>query len=163
MLVLLIVSFKFSPNTTEIDAAKEDPGCIINIIGLPLTEQSTILPRPQIQEIITTDDFEKIEDVDTDIDLTVKLGLPPELEKTSNWIVEEDHVPFFAVEVKQEIVGGLESLLKNVHYAEMAKSVQIKGRVRIGCVVNKTGKAEDANVLKGISGELYIFALNALK
>lgn len=167
VLGLLIAAFKFSPDATKTPPVKENPGCIIKIIDIPVTQQNTkplTPPRPQIPEITTTDDFEEIEYDGTDIDFTANLGTPPELEKPSNRIVEEeDRIPFFAVEVKPEIIGGLNSILKNVHYTEIAKRAQLEGRVSIEFIVNKIGNVEDAKVLKGISEELDMIALNAVK
>lgn len=167
VLVMLIAAFKFSPKASESDALTDMPGCIINIIDIPLTEQNTkpkLPPRPQIPEVATAEDIIDIEVDPTDIDLTANFGLPPKLEIPSNKIVEEeDNVPFFAVEVKPEIIGGLESILKNVHYTEIARRAEIEGRVSIEFVVNKMGEIEDAKVLKGISGDLDLIALNAVK
>ena len=166
VLVLLIAAFKFSPNTSEANMLMDKPGCIINVIDIPLTEQNTkpkLPPRPQIPEVATVEDIIDIEVDPTDIDLTANLGLPPDFEKPSNKIVEEDNIPFFAVEVKPEIIGGLETILKNVYYTDMARRAQIEGRVSIGFVVNKNGEVEDAKVLKGISEELDMIALNAVK
>lgn len=167
VLVLLIVAFKFSPKASDTISLKEKPGVIITTIDIPLTDQNTKPkppPKPQIPEVAVVEDIVDIEFDPTDIDLTANLGLPPELEKPTNKIVEEeDNIPFFAVEVKPEIIGGLESILKNVYYTEIARRAQIEGRVSIGFVVNKTGGVEDAKVLKGISEDLDMIALNAVK
>lgn len=166
VLVMLIAAFKFSPKAPELNTITEMPGCIIRVIDIPLTEQNTkpkLPPRPQIPELATAEEIIDIEVDPTEIDLTANLGLPPELENPSNKIVEEDNVPFFAVEVTPEIIGGLESILKNVYYTEIARRAEIEGRVSIGFVVNKVGEIEDAKVLKGISGDLDMIALNAVK
>ncbi len=75
----------------------------------------------------------------------------------------EEHIPFFSVEIKPEIIGGLESILKNVYYTEIAKRAMIEGRVSIEFIVNQNGDVENAKVLKGISEELDLIALNAVK
>jgi protein TonB len=117
-----------------------------------------------LPEVAVVEDIVDIEFDPTEIDLTANLDLPPELDKPSNRIVEEeDQIPFFAVAVKPEIIDGFESILKNVYYTEIARRAQIEGRISIGFVVNKTGEIEDAKVLKGISEDLDMIALNAVK
>ena len=167
VLVLLIAAFKFSPKASETIMLNEKPGVIITTIDIPITDQNTKPkppPKPQIPEVAVLENIVDIEFNPTDIDLNANLDLPPLIEKPSNRIVEEEvDIPFFAVEVKPEIIGGLESLLKNVHYTEIARRAQIEGRVSIGFVVNKLGEVEDAKVLKGISRDLDMIALNAVK
>ncbi len=100
----------------------------------------------------------------TDIDFIDNMPTPIKLEPPSNRIVEEeDQIPFVLVEIKPEIIGGLQSILKNVYYTEIARRACIEGKVSIGFIVNKTGEVEDAKVLKGISEELDLIALNAVK
>jgi protein TonB len=167
VLVLLIAAFKFSPKVSEIVMLKEKPGVIITTIDIPLTNQNTKPkppPKPQIPDVAVVENIIDIEFDPTDIDLNANLDLPPELEKPSNRIIEEEgDIPFYAVEVKPEIIGGLESILKNVYYTEFARRAEIEGRVSIGFVVNKQGEVEDAKVLKGISEDLDMIALNAVK
>lgn len=167
VLVLLIAAFKFSPMASETVMLKEKPGVIITTIDIPLTDQNTKpkpLPKPQIPKVAILEEIVDIEFDPTNLDLNANLGLPPQLEKLTNRIIEEEvDIPFFAVEVKPEIIGGLESILKNVHYTENARRAQIEGRVSIGFIVNKIGEVEDAKVLKGISEDLDMIALNAVK
>lgn len=167
VLVILIGAFKFSPRLSTKPIIKDNDGIIINIIDIPQTNQNTkppIPPKPQLPKVALADNIVDIEFIDTEIEINVNLTAPPELDKPSNRIVEEElDVPFFAVEVKPEIIGGLESLLKNIHYTEIARRAQIEGRVTIGFVVNKSGDVENATVLKGISEELDMIALDAVK
>ncbi|MCU0343076.1 MAG: energy transducer TonB [Ignavibacterium sp.] len=167
VLVLLIAAFKFSPKGSKIVMLKEKPGVMITMIDIPLTNQNTKPkppPKPQIPDVTVVEEIIDIEFDPTDIDLNANLDLPAELEKPSNRIIEEElDIPFYAVEVKPEIIGGLESILKNVYYTEFARRAEIEGRVSIGFVVNKQGEVEDAKVLKGISEDLDLIALNAVK
>lgn len=167
VLVILIGAFKFSPRLSTKPIIKDNDGIIINIIDIPQTNQNTKPPipqKPQLPKVALADNIVDIEFIDTEIEINANLTAPPELDKPSNRIVEEElDVPFFAVEVKPEIIGGLESLLKNIHYTEIARRAQIEGRVTIGFVVNKSGDVENATVLKGISEELDMIALDAVK
>lgn len=167
VLSLLIVAFKFSPRTSQKQLLKDEGGCIINIVDIPQTDhykKPPIPPRPQIPEIATVDDIVDIEFAPTDIVEDAIIAPPAELQKPSNRIVEEEtHIPFFKVEVKPEIIGGYESILKNVYYTEIARRALIEGRVTIEFIVNKEGSVEDATILKGISEQLDLIALNAVK
>ena len=167
VLVLLIAAFKFSPDSSGHLQINDKGEYVFTDIDIPVSQHNTKPPlpaRPQIPEVAVIEDPVDIEFDPTDIDLTANLGLPPEIEKPFNRIVEEENnIPFFAVEVKPEIIGGFESILKNVHYTEITRRAQIEGRVSIGFVVNKSGEVEDAKVLKGISEDLDMIALNAVK
>lgn len=167
VLALLIAAFKFSPQLSTQSVIKDSGGVIIDVFPIPPSDQFTkppVPPRPQIPEIATVDNIIDIEFDPTDIEINAIINPPAELEKPSNRIVEEeDHIPFFRVEVKPEIIGGYESILKNVYYTELARRAFIEGRVSIGFIVNKEGNVEDATILKGITDELDLIALNAVK
>ena len=141
VLVLLIAAYKFSPDTSLPVPIKIDKYDWIDVEKINNTTRITrppIPPRPQIPKVATAENIEEIEFDDTNIDLTANLDSPPELEKPSTRIVEEEnHIPFFAVEVMPEIIGGLKSILKNVYYTEIAKRAQIENRVSIEFIVNK--------------------------
>jgi protein TonB len=166
VLTLLIVAFKFSPNQSKQPSVNQDPGCIINVFDIPPTDQNIrppLPPRPQLPEIATTDVIDEIEFDPTEIDIKANISAPPEIEYASNRIVEEDNTPFFAVEVMPVLVGGLESIQKNIYYTEFARRSEIEGKVIIEFIVGKSGDIEDAKIFKGIFDELDIIALKAVK
>ena len=167
VLVLLIAAFKFAPNSKKAEKIKDQDPTIINVVNNPWTEQNQkppLPPKPTLPVITTADNVIDIEVDPTDIDFTENMPTPTKLDPPSNRIVEvEEEIPFFRVEVKPEIIGGLQSILKNVYYTEIARRAGIEGRVTIEFLVNKTGDVEDAKVLKGISEELDLIALNAVK
>lgn len=70
---------------------------------------------------------------------------------------------FVAVEKMPELKGGLEALQKEVNYPEMARKAGIEGRVIIQFVVNKEGKVEDPQVIRGIGGGADEEALRVVK
>ena len=61
------------------------------------------------------------------------------------------------------IIGGLESINKNIHYTEIAKRLDIRGKVIIGILVDKNGDVVESEVLKSLFPELDLIALNAVK
>jgi periplasmic protein TonB len=166
VLALLIAAFKFSPRLSQNKLMKDDVGCIINIFEIPQTDQNKkplLPPRPQLPEIATVDAIEDIEFATTDIEIDADLAPPARLEKPSTRIVEDDNAPFVAAEVMPDIVGGLESIQKNIYYTDFARRAEIEGKVIIEFIVGKSGDVEDAKIFKGIFDELDMIALNAVK
>ncbi|MDR9364365.1 MAG: M56 family metallopeptidase [Balneolaceae bacterium] len=51
-----------------------------------------------------------------------------------------------------KLKGGLEQVMRNIRYPEMAKEAGIEGTVYIQFVVNENGNVEDATVIRGIGG-----------
>ena len=63
---------------------------------------------------------------------------------------------FTVVEVMPEFSGGINALMKylsdNIKYPEEAKKEGIQGRVFVNFVVEKSGKVNNVNVIRGIGG-----------
>jgi len=59
-------------------------------------------------------------------------------------------------EIMPEFIGGDEALLKfmrdNVRYPNLEKEAGISGTVYVNFIVNKSGKVENANVVRGVKG-----------
>ena len=81
VLTMLIAAFKFSPNASKADMLIDKPGCIINIIDIPLTEQNTkheLPPRPQIPEIATSEAIDEPEFLDNNLNENDVVIAPPD-------------------------------------------------------------------------------------
>lgn len=164
VLFLLIAAFKYAPafnlkpkiveKTTEwidlekIAKTKQPP--LPPVLNRPQTPQITISDTPDDIFIEPTDIFDRTENV-----------IPPR-HTESNRIVEEEEPPFFVVEEMPLLIGGLESIAKNVHYTEIAKRIGIEGKVYIQALVDKKGDISEAKVVKGLLPELDEIALNAV-
>lgn len=70
---------------------------------------------------------------------------------------------YVMVEQMPELIGGMQSIMKNVDYPELAKKAGIEGRVYIQFVVDEDGKVINPRVIKGIGGGCDVEALNAVK
>lgn len=165
VLVLLIAAFKFSPNASKVDRLMDKPGCIINVIDIPLTEQNTkpkLPQRPQIPEIATSELIDEPEFLDNNLNENEFVDAPPDYNKPTNRIIEDETI-FVAVEEMPTIIGGLESLNKNIHYTEIARRLDIQGRVIIGILVDKNGNIAESEIVKSLFPELDMIALNAVK
>lgn len=166
VLTLLIAAFKFSPQISKQQVIKDDGGGIINIFDIPQSVQNIkppLPPRPLLPEIATTDVIDEIEFDPTEIDINAKISEPPEIQTPSNRIIEDDNTPFIVAEIMPVLVGGLESIQKNIYYTEFARRAEIEGKVIIEFIVDKSGYIEDAKIFKGIFDELDMIALNAVK
>jgi TonB family protein len=59
---------------------------------------------------------------------------------------------FVVVEEMPVLIGGLEGLMQEIRYPEMARKAGIEGRVYVQFVVNEQGDVENAQVIRGIGG-----------
>ncbi len=86
-----------------------------------------------------------------------KLSMPPPPEE------EEEEKIHKVVEQQPQLIGGLDSLRKLIEYPPMAKQANIEGRVYIQFIVNKEGRVEDPEVLRGPGAGLNEEALRVIK
>jgi len=165
VLTMLIAAFKFSPYLAKKPPLKNDGGIVINVLDIPNSIQNLkppIPPRPQIPEIETEGIIEEPEFIDNNLNENDVVEAPPDRGKTNNLIVEEETI-FVVVEEMPTIIGGLESINKNIHYTEIAKRLDIQGKVIIGILVDKKGDVVESEVIKSLFPELDLIALNAVK
>lgn len=150
-LCLLIVAFKFSPSAKVQRLIKEnieEPIKILDNISTTQITKPPIPPKPKIPEIATNEEIIDITFSQTEIDYSANLSTPPDLPKPTTRIVEEEKTGFRFVEEMPTIIGGLASIIKNVHYTELAKRLDIEGRVVIEILVDKNGEVSEAMVIK---------------
>jgi protein TonB len=166
VLVLLIAAFKFSPNSKKAEKIKDQDPTILNVVDIPWTEQNQkppLPPKPTLPIITTAENVIDIEVDPTDIDPKENMPTPIKLEPPSNRIVQEEDIPHITAEVMPELIGGLVSIQKNIHYSELARRAEIEGKVIIEFIISRNGDVEEASVFKGIFEELDMIALNAVK
>lgn len=165
-LAMLIAAFKLSPvHQIQNDYVNDEPN-FIPVEKIDNTTQLTkppLPPKPIAPVIAIDNSIEDIEFNPTDIDETEKIGPPPELTKPSSYIVEEEEPIFLTSEEMPQIIGGIESILKNVKYPEMARRLDIEGKVIVELVIGKSGEILETEIVKGVSRELDEAALNAVK
>ena len=64
----------------------------------------------------------------------------------------DDSEVFETVEQMPELIGGINSLLTNATYPEMARMAGIEGKVIVEFVVDAKGNVRDASIVKGLGG-----------
>jgi TonB family protein len=70
---------------------------------------------------------------------------------------------FIVVEQTAEPVGGMQALISNLKYPDVARSVGIQGVVMVQLVVEADGNIRDISVLRGIGGGCNEAAIDAIK
>lgn len=124
-------------------------------------------PRPPVPVEVPNDEI--IEDVNIDInsdlDFNQQLDLPSDPPKQADEGNEEEEEEEFFVLVEQmpELIGGLESLQKEIEYPERAIRANIEGRVYVQFIVNEKGEVEDPKVVRGIGAGCDEEALRVVK
>lgn len=76
------------------------------------------------------------------------MDAPPPLRQKQT----RDQDYFLVVEEMPELVGGLESIQRNIRYPEEARKAGIEGRVIVQFIVTEQGKVEDPQIIRGIGG-----------
>lgn len=118
-------------------------------------QRETVPPPPRPPVPVPVPNTEIIEDVDimidAEIDFGASLDLPPPPAPQAEDEEPEDGF-FILVEQMPELIGGLESLQRNVRYPERALRANIQGRVYVQFIVNERGEVENPQVIRGIGG-----------
>lgn len=165
VLILLIAAFRFSPHNKSVVIKEKIPEwtTIENIVATKQPPPPPVLKKPKLPQFTISDTPEEIEIDNLELSNKLDNNIPKKPEKSHIIIEEEEHNPFIPVESMPTIIGGLESIAKNIYYTEIARRIGIEGKVIINALVNKNGDVEDAEVLKGLLPELDEIALTAVK
>ena len=123
---------------------------------IPITEREIKPPPPPppVEELVIVEDEEEIEEEmeveDMEVDEETEIEIVEEEEE-----IDEDQI-FTIVEDPARFGGGDADLMnyiqKNIRYPQMARESGISGIVYVKFVVTKTGKVDQATVLRGIGG-----------
>lgn len=123
---------------------------------IPITEREIKPPPPPppVEELVIVEDEEEIEEEmeveDMEVDEETEIEIIEEEEE-----IDEDQI-FTIVEDPARFGGGDADLMnyvqKNIRYPQMARESGISGIVYVKFVVTKTGKVDQATVLRGIGG-----------
>jgi len=132
---------------------------------VPVTVQETkVLPPPPPKQVSQIRIVEDNVDVSNDIEINVEADQSTVIEKYVPFVppiaqeeeeIREDQV-FVVVESMPSFPGGNVELMKylnsNLKYPNLAKEMNISGRVFVTFVVEKDGSVTDVQVLRGIGG-----------
>jgi protein TonB len=147
-LLIVILLFEFTPTYTprrvEIKAKQE----FVKFEDVEHTRQENRPPPPPRPPIpIEAPGDESLEDVPVQSsELNVAAEVPPPPSPST----DDNEEYFVAVEEMPQIVGGIESIQRNVVYPELAIRAGVQGRVFVMAYVNTDGTVSRAEVVKGI-------------
>lgn len=68
-----------------------------------------------------------------------------------------------APEIQPELIGGIEELVKYIHYPELAKKAGIQGRVLVKVYIDENGNIIDTEILQSVGSGCDESAMNAIK
>lgn len=160
-LFLTICGFVFFPEAGETSRITTFTQEMVKIEDVDVTRQLDRPPPPPRPLIpIEAPSDEVLDDAtirDTELNVAETVAPPPPK-------VENDEAEYFiAVEEMPEVKGGIESIMRNLVYPEIAIRAGLQGVVYIVAFVNENGDVDRAEVLKGIGGGCNEAALEAVK
>lgn len=164
ILALLIFLSAFSIEMEDRQSykpAKEDIGIPI-LVDIPTTEQQVPAPPPN-PHIPASKPGDVIFN-ESNIDIPnndVYLGDALPVVKNRN--NDDEDVIFVPFEKGPKLIGGLESLYKQIEYPRKARLAGIEGTVIVQFIVNRQGKVTGAEVIRGIGGGCDNEALRVVK
>lgn len=165
ILALLVFLTAFSVELGEeqtFKPAKEDIDIII-FEDIPTTTQKkipAIPPKPQVTSKKPVDPiiYDPIDDIQN-----VDMNLGEEMPVVHNRAEDDEDVIFVPFEKGAELIGGLESLYKEITYPQKAKIAGIEGTVIVQFIVDHKGNVMEAEVIRGIGGGCDEEALRAVE
>jgi protein TonB len=125
-------------------------------------------PRPQIPVVVADDVVLEDDDITFDAALDIgeplaNLPPPPTSDQPEEEVEDFEDEIFVAVEQMPELIGGIESLQKEIRYPELARQAGLGGRVFVQFIVDEEGNITDPVVLRGIGGGCDEEALRVVK
>ena len=163
-LLLITGAFKFFPSLEKENVVIKASDEIVKVQDVDNTRQENRPPPPPRPPIpIEAPNADVMEDIDitSEIDPNQRMEAPKAPPKKVE--VQEEEVYFEVVEDPPEIVGGMESIKKNLVYPDLAVRAGVEGTVIVLAFVNKEGNVTQTSVLRGIGGGCDEAAMDAVK
>lgn len=163
-LAIVISAFVLFPRFDVRRQAAEASKEFVTFDDVALTRQEArppAPPRPAIPIEAPTD--EMVEDIalaSSELNVAAEVAPPPPPPQGAD---AEDETYFVAVEEMPQIVGGMEAIISNLVYPEIALRAGVKGRVFVLAYVDESGLVVKAQVTKGIGAGCDEAAIAAVK
>lgn len=155
LILTALVKIELTPSETgHIHIVEHE---IVEMEEIIQTQQEEKLPPPPRPPVpVAVPNTEIIEDIhimiDAELDFGGMLDLPPPPPQAMQDGSDPDEGFYVIVEQMPELIGGLQSLQREVRYPERALRANIQGRVYVQFVVNERGEVENPVVIRGIGG-----------
>lgn len=163
-LAIVICAFVFFPRVEVSRQIAEAPKEFVKFDDVALTRQEArppAPPRPAIPIEAPTD--EMVEDIalaSSELDVAAEVAPPPPPPQGAD---SEEESYFVVVEEMPQIVGGMEAIISNLVYPDIALRAGVKGRVFVLAYVDESGSVVKAQVTKGIGAGCDEAAVDAVK
>lgn len=154
LILTALVKIELAPSETEtIYISEQEIVEMEEIIQTQQEEKIPAPPRPPVPVAVPNDEiFEEIDImIDAELDFGAMLDIPPPPQAQQEAAAVEDDF-YIIVEQMPELIGGLESLHREIRYPDRALRANIQGRVYVQFVVNERGEVENPRVMRGIGG-----------
>ena len=155
LILTALVRIELTPSETEfIYISEQEVVEMEEIIQTQQEEKLPAPPRPPVPVAVPNDEiFEEIDImIDAELDFGGMLDMPPPPPQATEDNTEPENDFYVIVEQMPELIGGLESLQREVRYPDRALRANIQGRVFVQFVVNERGEVENPRVVRGIGG-----------
>lgn len=160
VIVILILRFfpVFDPLQQELIAEQE----IIDIEQIDITRQEERPPPPQRPPIVIESPADAyLDDIDISWgELDLFDDAPPPRPPTRDDYDDEHY--FVAVEEMPEIIGGVASLMRHLHYPELARRAGVEGTVFVLAYVDEQGVVQRVEIARGVGAGLDEAAMEAV-
>jgi periplasmic protein TonB len=161
-LILFILFFRyfpgFQPGQSHIETTQE----VIDMEQIDITRQEDRPPPPQRPPVVLEVTSDGLLD-DLDIlwgDMDLYDDAPPP-RPPADHDDDGDHY-FVAVEQMPEIVGGIESIMRNLQYPELARRAGVEGVVFVIAYVDEEGIVQKVDIARGVGAGLDEAAMEAV-
>ncbi len=147
-LLLVIVTFRFFPSVSRNSSYVQFQQEFVKFEDIQNTRQENRPPPPPRPPIpIESPADEALDDINlASTELDARADVPPPPPTAGD--AEDEY--FVAVEEMPQPIGGLESILRNVVYPEIARRAGIQGVVYVLAFVNEKGEVTRTDIQKGI-------------
>lgn len=144
---VMIISFRFMPIYGGKSGPLKYEQEIVQVEDIENTRQENRPPpppRPAIPIEAPSDEvLDDVDIIDTELDITADVPPPPKEDF-------DEETYFLAVEDMPDIIGGLESIQRNVVYPDLAIRAGVEGTVYVTAFVDDKGIVTKTVIAKGI-------------
>lgn len=159
-LVVIILVFRFFPSLERTPAHMRMQQEFVRFEDIQQTRQENRPPPPPRPPIpIEAPSDEALDDINlASSEINLFEDVPPPSQADDG-----EDVYFVVVEEMPRPIGGLESILRNVVYPEIARRAEVQGVVYVVAFVNEKGEVTKAEVQRGIGAGCDEAALAAVR
>ncbi len=166
---IVLMAFEWSTEEKGESILQEEVAVEVEVETIPITTEAPPPPPEAPKVPVLSDQIDIVDDdivVDTDLfismedDASLGVEIMDYVTDVYEEVIEEEAIPFAAVEERPTFMGGDPQKLfsqwvaKNLQYPEVARENGIQGRVTLQFTVETDGSLKNIRVLRGIDPSL---------